>query len=159
VIDTYPDSTFVAKAREKIEMLKERGTRKAAAPVALSEKKPKRVVQEKRPWSPFSFKSGKPRMKAEAAAPETSKKKTWNPFSFKSEKKKTEPVAPRATQVPEAQPKKRPWNLFDLGVKREPVIKESAKKESVVKEVPKKNVWKPLFFGTNDEPMSTTNKR
>ena len=136
VIDTYPDSAFVSKARAKIEALKARGARKAAAPIDLSKKKPEQVVREKKPWSPFSFKSGKPEMKAEAAVQETSREKTWNPFSFKSGKKKTE-VAVQTTPAKET-PKKKPWNLFNSGVKKEPAVKET----------PKKKAWKPLSFDT-----------
>ncbi|MCX5668028.1 MAG: outer membrane protein assembly factor BamD [Candidatus Omnitrophica bacterium] len=169
VIDTYPESAFVDRAKAKIEALKAKETKKAAAPVFLSKKKPERVVRQMKAWRAFKFESGKPRIKAEAAAPEAQKKKPWNPLSFESGKKKTEAVA-RTTQALEASPKKRPWNLFNLGVKKEPVVKEApkkawkpfnfdTKKEIVIKEAHKNKEWKPLRFGTNDEPMATTSGR
>lgn len=96
VIDAYPESAFVSRAKAKIETLKARGTKKAAAPIDLSKKKSKRVVREKKPWGPFRF---------------------------KSEKKKTE-AAVQTTQALEI-PKKKSWRLFNLGTKKEPVIRET----------------------------------
>jgi len=135
VIDTYPDSIFVSKAKAKIEALKAKGTKKAAAPIDLSKKKPERIVREKKSWRAFRFKSERPRKKVEAAASETEKKKRWKPFSFEIGKKKTETAA-RMTPPKETSPKKKPWSLFNLGVKKEPAVKETSEKKA----------WRPLNF-------------
>jgi outer membrane assembly lipoprotein YfiO len=82
VIDTYPDSIFVPKSQAKIEMLKARGTKKAAALIDATKKKSERVAREKKPWSPFKFNTGKP----SGAAKETSKKSPWNLFNIGAKK-------------------------------------------------------------------------
>ncbi|MFA5085454.1 MAG: outer membrane protein assembly factor BamD [Candidatus Omnitrophota bacterium] len=142
VIDTYPDSSFVSKARDKIEALKTRGTKKAAASIDPGKKKSEseQVVRQKKPWRVFKFgKSEKPEVKSETVVSETPKKKSWNPFSFKIGKKKSSEAARTETvQAPETPPKKRPWNLFNLGVKKEPAAKKA----------PKKKTWKPFTFDT-----------
>lgn len=145
VIDTYPESTFVDRAKAKIEALKERGTKKVAAPIDPGKKKPERVVRQTKPWKAFSFKSEKPGKKTEAAA-------------------QTAPV--------KEIPKTRPWNLFNLGTKKEAVVKEEApkgrawkpfnfdaKEDPAVKDSAENKGWKPLYFGTNDEPMAATDRR
>lgn len=166
VIDTYPDSTFVNKAKAKIEALKTRSTKKATAPVIdLSKKKSQRVAPPKKPWRALKFKSEKPQKKPEIVTPETPKKKSWNPFSFESKKKevpavvhtppevqkkkvwnpfsfenkkKDTPAATIQTAQVNEEPKKNPWDIFNLGSKKEPVAAEA----------PKKSIWKPLNFGS-----------
>ncbi|MDO8535912.1 MAG: outer membrane protein assembly factor BamD [Candidatus Omnitrophota bacterium] len=134
VIDAYPESAFVNRAKAKIEALKAIGTKKAAVPIDLSKKKPKQVTtKEKKPWRALKFESRRPQKKAEAATSEVPKKKAWSPLSFKSEKKNSG-MAAEATQTKEPA-KNKPWNLFDLGAKKEPVAKEAPKK-----------AWKPFSF-------------
>jgi outer membrane assembly lipoprotein YfiO len=175
VIDAYPDSAFVNRAKAKIEALKARGTKKAAAPVDLSKKKPKQVARQTKPWSPFSFKSEKPQKKVEAAAPETLKKKAWKPLSFDTTKKdqpKKALEAPAIVEMPAAQIVEAP--KVEIPVPETPAVKAPAveipkkewkpfnfdtKKTPVVKEAPQNKGWKPLYIGTNDDPMATTNRR
>ena len=132
VIDAYPDSTFVNRSKAKIEALKAKSIKKAAAPVIdLSKKKPNRVVKEKKPWSPLGFMSGKPKEKVETAAPKASPKKSWNPLGFMSSqpKKKVEPTTPQAP--------KKSWN--PLGFMSS---KPKEKTEAAIQKKP----WKPLSF-------------
>ena len=145
VIDAYPDSIFVSKAKAKIEALKTRGTKKAAPPIDLSKKKPERIIREKKPWRALNFTSKKPEMKTEMVAPEAPKK-AWKPLSFNTAKKaqpKKDVEAPVRAEIPFVEAPKA----------------ETPAAEPAVKEAPVKKGWKPLYFGTNDEPMATTNRR
>ena len=133
VIDTYPDSTFADKSKAKIEALKTKGAKKAAAPADPSKKKSKKIAQEKKPWKAFSFKSEKIQKKAETAASDTKKKKSWNLFSSKGRK------APEKAKVAASDtPKKKSWNLlnFKIGNKAKPTAKKPVEKKA----------WKPLSF-------------
>lgn len=138
VIDTYPDSSFIGKAKAKIEALKNPKKKNPPSPIEFK-KKPKPVAQEiqKKPWRALNFgsKSKAPEVPAvvapqtpvvEPAAKEAPKKKVWAPLNFDSNKK----PAVKAAE------KKKPWTPLNFDTK---------KKE--VKE------WKPLNFGTNDQPM------
>ena len=158
VIDAYPDSSFVDKAKVRIEALKTKDARKAAAFADRTKKKSKEIAREKKPWSPFKIWGERPRTKAETTTPEAPKKKRWNPFSFETKKQKTDQTD-RTDSAKEASPKKKPWKLFDFGAKKESVAKEASpkkkawslfglgtKKEPVVKEAAKHKDWKPLNF-------------
>ena len=176
VIDTYPDSTFVKMAKDRIEALKAGPSKKAAAPIDLSKKKPEQVNQKK-PWKALKFENKKEEKKTEAPAQpvpakEASEKKAWKPFKFESEKpqKKPEAIAPAASEAP----KKKAWNPFSFESEKkkteapaQPVpAKEASEKkawkpfkfesekpqkkpEAVVPEATKKNTWKPLSFKSN----------
>ena len=164
VIDTYPESTFVNRAKAKIEALKARGTKKAAAPIIdLSKKKPEHVVREKKAWKPLVFdtiKKPEPKKAPEApAAVETPAVRIKEEEAPKVESP-AQPVEAPAMEIPKNEevipqvprseaPKGKAWKPFNFDIKKEPAVKEALKKKG----------WKPLYFGTNDEPMATTNRR
>ena len=111
-IDTYPDSALVSKARDKIEELKAKGTRKTVAPIDLSKKKLTPVVSENKPCRAFRFKGMEPQQEAKTAAPEASpKKRPWNLFNLGTKK---EPVV-------EETPKKKVWKPLSFGTNDEPM--------------------------------------
>ena len=132
VIDTYPDSTFVGRAKARIEALRKKENLKAEAPNDMSKKKPEQIAREKKPWSPFRF---------------------------KSQEKKTEVTA--RTIAAKEPPRKSPWNIFNLGAKKEPVAKEAVEKkpwkpfifDSAKKTEPKKIPEAPVVV---ESPAATT---
>lgn len=168
VVDTYPDSVFVDKAKSRIEALKAKKSGKAAASVDSDKKKPKQIVRPKKSWNPFNFRSAKPKKKAaekEPAVKKPSEKKPWSLFSFGSKKKQPAKKAPKkqwkplnfdtvkkpADKEPEvkAPKKKMSWNLFNFGTNKKPGTEKTVQKKT----------WKPLYFGTNDEPMAANDRR
>jgi outer membrane assembly lipoprotein YfiO len=114
VIDTYPDSPFAAKAKIRIEELKNKGNKKALAPIDFNKKKPKPVTRKtktKKLWNPLNFMSKKPdsgKKTSTTTDQNTPKESSWKPISFfsawKKETKKS-PEAP-AVEIPIAQIKK-----------------------------------------------------
>lgn len=166
VIDTYPDSTFVSKAKANIEAIKARENKKFAPPIDLSKKKSKDVIKEKKPWNLFGFGSKKTQEESPDAAkaqpkkpwslfglggqkkqPETAdqtlsgsekaKKRPWNIFGTWGQKKAPQTAEEKAPTDKNA--KKQPWNLFGLGFKKDAAKKEPAQKGS----------WKPLNFDSS----------
>jgi outer membrane assembly lipoprotein YfiO len=155
VIDAYPDSVFVDKARAKIEALKDREAKKAAVPAGLSKKKPERTVRESKPWSPLRFRSPEPRMKTESPAPETSAtpevpKKVWSGLKFWKSKPKVKAEAPAPEAAATSQTPKKTWI---------PLKFENAESETKPEARPtKKPLWKPLKFESikKEEPKNVS---
>ena len=182
VIDTYPDSSFVGKAKAKIEALKNPKKKEILPPLDFIKKKPKPVTPQapKKPWKALSFESKKiqARKEPEKSATEAPKKKSWNlfglgtkkneasketpekkawtPLKFDSKKKEVKPVPEKpAAEVPVAEPKKKEWKPLNFDNKKKD------KEEPVDKETPKKKGWNLFGLGAkkNEVPKETPKKK
>lgn len=156
VITTYPDSSFAAKAKDRIDALKNARNSKPSAPINFDKKKPESVtpeVQKKSPWKPLSFRSKKPvsREKVDTAVQDISNKKEWKPLDFSSKKPvKEEKIEPAAEEAP----KKSSWQPLSFD-NRDQTSKKKA--DTASQDIPKKKPWKPFNFDAKKEEAPKKN--
>ncbi|MDP3790711.1 MAG: outer membrane protein assembly factor BamD [Candidatus Omnitrophota bacterium] len=177
VIDTYPDSSFVDKAKAKVEALKNPKPKKVAAPLEFK-KKPRPVSQEaqkKAPWRPLSFLGAKKQDPAPSPVetPKPVEVPKAEPVKIiaetpapvpQSQPSVVEPAPEAVSQPPVEAPKaeEAPQALVETP-KAEPVaqVVETPKTEEVVvpvREAPKKKAWKPFSFDSKKKDVAVQTK-
>ena len=101
VVDNYPESSFVNESKARIEALKNKNVKKAAAP---DKKKSQGNQQKKLSWNLFGLGKKDQKKQMQRLPPAARAKKGWRPFSFESKKEiQAVQVTPPPAETPKAE--------------------------------------------------------